>query len=123
MTKKRFIQVYLDLENHNGCWNCENDLSICTVHHIGTVGFVKGVSHCKLKDWKYKKVEEDHEKIYQLTKENEQLKQFQERVFQLIDKKIEEATKEWETIDWSEGVKQASTEIGLYKNLKKEFLE
>lgn len=75
MIEKRFVQVYLDLENENGCWNCENDWSICTVHHIGTVGFVKGVSHCALKDWKYKKVEKNHEKIYRLTKENEQLKQ------------------------------------------------
>lgn len=54
MTEKRFIQVYLDFENGNGCWNCKHDWTICEIHNIGSVGYVKGVSHCALKDWEFK---------------------------------------------------------------------
>lgn len=55
---KELIQVYLDLKNENGCWNCKHDWSICKINNIGTVGYVKGVSHCALKDWEYKGDEE-----------------------------------------------------------------
>lgn len=54
MTEKRFIQVWLDLDSDDGCWNCKHDLSICEIHNIGTVGYVKGISHCRLKDWEWK---------------------------------------------------------------------
>ena len=52
MTEKDIIQVYLDLNNHCGCWNCKHDKgSICEVNYIGTVGYIKGISHCGLKNW------------------------------------------------------------------------
>ena len=52
MTEKDIIQVYLDLNNGCGCWNCKHDKgSICEVNYIGTVGYVKGISHCGLKNW------------------------------------------------------------------------
>lgn len=55
MTEKNIIQVYLDLDNYNGCWNCKHDYGgICEVNYIGTVS-VKGVSHCALKDWEFNK--------------------------------------------------------------------
>lgn len=52
MTEKDIIQVYLDLNNDCGCWNCKHDKgSICEVNYIGTVGYVKRISHCGLKNW------------------------------------------------------------------------
>lgn len=53
MTKKRFIQVWLDLDAQNGCWNCKNNLDVCKINNIGTVGYIRGISHCALKDWEY----------------------------------------------------------------------
>lgn len=53
MTAKRFIQVWLDLAAQNGCWNCKNDLDICKINYIGTVGYIRGISHCALKDWEF----------------------------------------------------------------------
>lgn len=51
---EKIIQVYLDLENQNGCWNCKHDCgSVCEVNLIGTVSYLKGISHCALKDWEY----------------------------------------------------------------------
>ena len=48
------IQVYLDLDSENGCWNCQNsDGSICKVNNIGTIDYLKGISHCGLRDWKF----------------------------------------------------------------------
>ena len=82
MTDERFIQVWLDLKNQNGCWNCKNDWSICTVNHIGTVGYIRGISHCALKDWEYDREKHKESKFKyswfkeyeELLKKNEELK-------------------------------------------------
>lgn len=83
MTQKRFIQVWFDLDNQNGCWNCKNDWSICRVNNIGSVGYIRGISHCALKDWEYDKEKHKNSKskyswykqYKELLNENEQLKQ------------------------------------------------
>lgn len=52
------IQVYLDLDSYNGCWNYQNSYgSICRVNNIGTIDYLIGISHCALKNWENGDVE------------------------------------------------------------------
>ena len=51
MTEK-IIQVYLDVENENGCWNCKHEIGgICEVNLIGAVSYLKGFD--RTKDWDF----------------------------------------------------------------------
>lgn len=81
---KRFIQVWLDLENNNGCWDCKHNLiNYCEINNRGSVGNVKGISHCALRNWEY---DRNKSKIFELKEENEQLKQ---RIKELEEKNID----------------------------------
>ena len=52
MTEK-IIQVYLDVENENGCWNCKHELGgICEVNLIGAVSYLKGMSFLDMNYYK-----------------------------------------------------------------------
>lgn len=65
-----------------------------------------------------------HERMMQVEKENEQLKQFKEKVFTLIDKEI---ARNEEAIEWGKETGADSGAMGFYnhmlKRLKKELSE
>lgn len=107
----RFIKVYLDLENFNGCWNCKHDRSICKIHNIGSVGYVKGISHCALENW-----EHDKDAIKLTLKANK-----------LIDKKIKEYQNHLRDIQNEEFcpdryIHETEGKLAILKELKKEVL-